>query len=102
MRSGKSSSCGHLHVVDCRASSCTHIKPSAERLNLCLSGKELSSMFLLSLFLVTCAECHVNVFRELRWFSTCVCLHMFVCLFLMCLSVVCETIWSATLLPSGF
>ena len=29
---------------------------SAERLNLCLGGKELSSMFHLSLFPVTCAK----------------------------------------------
>ena len=44
-------------MVDCRASSRTS-SHSAERLNLCLSGKELrllSSTFHLSLFPVTCA-----------------------------------------------
>ena len=55
MKSGRRQlvdTCTWLIVAHRHARTSSH---SAERLNLCLSGKELSSMFHLSLFPVTCA-----------------------------------------------
>ena len=55
MRSGSRhlvDTCTWLIVAHRHARTSSH---SAERLNLCLSGKELSSMFHLSLFPVTCS-----------------------------------------------